>query len=215
MSIKRTTASTAASTLTLDMFAYPTARPTWMLSIKDADSGTDRITSSFSQSIDSKATGFAEIIREALDQSAENDQEDEIDSSDMRSILNLCHKQLVYTLEGVLYESIKYEFDIDCAYEARELCYASTRPLDALLMVLDKIPRDAEWSDTKNIGLHRDGEFKWVKATFGMKWSMAVGYPIMLERVRRRMESKLKAVSTSEEEDGPERPAKRSRTQTE
>lgn len=208
----------SSTKLAFDMFAYPTARPTWMLSITDAESQTKLIKSSFQQPYDSEARTFVDIINEALrggaDESNDTRKECELDQSQVRAIMDNCHSRLVSTLEGILYESVKYEFHVDCAQEARELCYGAKRPLEAILMVLDKIPADADWSDTKSIGVHRDGCFQWIKATFGMKWSMSVGYPIMLERVRRVMESRLAAEPQTEAKDKAKRPAKRARVET-
>lgn len=190
-----------------------------MLSITDAESQTELIKSSFQQCICvSEVHTFVDIINEALrgeaDESNDISKECDLDRSQVRAIMDNCHIRLVSILEGILYESIKYKVHVDCAHAARELCYGSKKPLEAILMVLNKIPEDADWSDTKSVGVHRDGCFQWIKATFGMKWSMSVGYPIMLERVRRVMESQLAAESQTEAKDKSERPAKRARVET-
>jgi hypothetical protein len=192
----------------VEMFAYPTGNPTYIMSISDKTTGKKLYSTTYTGSMESTAATFTDVIREALDAEDPGAFEDDLDRIQYFRLRKMCHKHLSMTMERLFLQAASFKCDaVNCHYDAHMMCYGKNRPMDGLMMVLDCIPDDAEWSDTNSIGMHKDGKFQWVKAPFCMAWSMNVGYPIMMERLRRALDCKLQDKrGGAHEAEGAERP---------
>ena len=190
---KITCAAVAPGDIHMRLYAYPTFTPSYFLEVTNKTSGRVLHRGYYDDSSDEPRDRVAKI-RDAFKTNDLVPLADDITRAEVLAVRHAVYEYLVEMLEGLLYQTGHFKVPIasKVALKARRLCYRSNLPMDAIATVLGHIPLDADWSDKKNIYQEKNGVVDWYKATFDEVYSIWIGYPIMLERLRRTLDAKRK-----------------------
>ena len=190
---KTACAAVTSNDINMRLYAFPTMTPSYFLEVTNNTSGRV-LHSGYYKDWIGGTRDKASKIRDALKTDDLVPLADGITRAEVLAVRHAVYEYLVDMLEGLLYGVGHFNVPIahKVALKARRLCYRSNLPIDAIATVLDHIPPDADWSDKKNIYKEKNGVVDWYKATFAEAHSVWIGYPIMLERLRRTLDAKRK-----------------------
>jgi hypothetical protein len=178
-----------AEDIEIEMYGYPTFNPTWVGSVKNKVTGKKVFDMSFQRPFETPYTGdiYAELTRkENWNHCCVAPCEDMADS--LPAVLAAI-QEISYNEANTLLEECKTFYPaIKCRNLAMELM-SSGRSYHALVMIMSEIPAKTAWSEAKSMGYDDGSGFAWHAPTLSQTWNMRVGYPIMIEALKRMVEN--------------------------
>ena len=173
----------------IDMYGYPTGNPSWVGSVMNNATGKKLFDMSFQRPFATPYTGdiYEELARE------DNWEHCDItpceDIADSLPAVSAVIQEKSYNSAYILLEQCKTFYpNIKCRNLAMEMM-KSGFTYHALVMIMSEIPAKTPWSTNKSMGYDDGSGFAWHAPTLSHTWNMRVGYPIMLEALKRMVDN--------------------------
>ena len=173
----------------VEMFGYPTVHPSWVAIFKDISTSRKIVEACFQLPYDIPTSGgISEYLARTDLWEHCNVAFHHATEFEMAFVLHFANKTLQADVYTLLLECEQFYPDLECRDAAVALaenkCY-----FEALVMIAKEVPPNTAWRLDKNIGYNDSSGFAWHAATISQVWGMKVGYPIMLEAIKRKVAS--------------------------
>lgn len=171
----------------VEMWGHPTSHPRWGVFFRDIYTSKNILEASFQLPYDILTSGAVSeyLTRTDLWEHC-NVAFHHATEFEMAFVIHFANKTQQADVYTLLLECEQFYPDLKCREAAVALaenkCY-----FEALVMITEEVPPNTAWRLDKNIGYNDSNGFAWHAATISQVWSMKVGYPIMLEAIKRKV----------------------------
>ena len=186
-----TAASVETSGIDFEMFAYPTGNPTWVGSVVNKATNKQLFEMSFQRPFHASFSGdiYKELTREDTWDHCKITP-NECTPDELRGVLQEIEQRSYIEAHNLIAQCDLFYPNLKCREAATSLMESQSSFL-ALVMLMSEIPAKTPWSTRKSMGYDDGTGFGWHAPSFSMEWNMRVGYPIMVEALKRKVEEML------------------------
>lgn len=173
--------------LDFEMSAYPTANPTWVGSVTNKLTGKKIFETSFRLPNNRPFNGdvHGTLTRDDVWEHATVTNHDAT-FKERVAVLKAIKEMQYNGVYELLLQCRQFYPNLQCRDAATSLNQRNSSYV-ALTMVMDEVPSKTAWSMNKSVGYDDGNGFAFHAPSLSMVWNMKVGYPIMIEALKRNI----------------------------